>query len=55
MSKFKWAFQLALARSPSPAELKQVRTLFDSAKSKEEALVGLFRILTNSNEFIYVD
>jgi len=53
--QIKWAFQLALARSPSPAELKQVRTLFDSAKSKEEALVGLFRILTNSNEFIYLD
>jgi len=46
---------LALARSPSAAELKQVRTFFDSIGSKEEALVGLCRILLNSNEFIYVD
>lgn len=49
------AFRLALARSPSATEVEQVRTFFDSIGSKEKALVGLCRILLNSNEFIYVD
>jgi hypothetical protein len=49
------AFQLALARGPSQPELNQVRAFVDSFASRDEALVGLCRVLLNSTEFIYVD
>ncbi|MBM3803257.1 MAG: DUF1553 domain-containing protein [Acidimicrobiia bacterium] len=48
-------FWLALARSPTAAELKRLSAFLDSVGSKEEALIGLCRILLNTNEFVYVD
>ena len=49
------AFQIALARNPEPAELRQVREFYASASSQQQASAGLCRVLLNSNEFIYVD
>ena len=49
------AFQLAFSRSPRPAELQQAQEFFTSAASHQEALVGLCRVLLNTNEFLYVD
>ena len=54
-SQIRQAFQLALSRGPSDDESEQVRVFFASAESKEEALVGLCRVLMNSNEFVYVN
>jgi hypothetical protein len=48
-------FWLALARSPTAPELKRLSAFLDSVGSKEEALIGLCRILLNTNEFVYVD
>ena len=49
------AFQLAFSRSPRPAELQQSQAFFTSAASHEEALVGLCRVLLNTNELLYID
>jgi hypothetical protein len=46
------AFQLALGRRPDEEELRRMTKLLASA---EHSLVGLCRILYNSNEFVYVD
>jgi len=46
------AFQIALSRSPSQDELDQMRKLIGSDKS---GLVGVCRVLLNSNEFVYID
>ena len=54
-SQIRHAFQLALSRGPSDDESEQVRGFFASAESKEEALIGLCRVLLNSNEFVYVN
>ena len=54
-SQIRHAFQLALSRGPSADESEQVRGFFASAESEEEALVGLCRVLLNSNEFVYVN
>lgn len=54
-SQIRHAFQLALSRGPSDDESEQVRGFFASAESEEEALVGLCRVLLNSNEFVYVN
>ncbi len=54
-SRIREAFQLALSRGPSAEETKQVGKFFASSKSAEEALIGLCRVLLNSNEFVYVD
>ncbi len=54
-SRIRLAFQLALSRGPSTEETKQVGKFFASSKSAEEALIGLCRVLLNSNEFVYVD
>ena len=54
-SQIRHAFQLALGRGPSDDESEQVRGFFTSASSDEEALVGLCRVLLNSNEFVYVN
>ncbi len=47
------AFQLALARPPTAEELKEARDFL--AAADKEGLVGLCRILFNTNEFVYVD
>ena len=49
------AFQIALGRNPTPAEVKQVQSFFHSLGDKSEALAGACRVLLNSNEFVYVD
>ena len=54
-SRIRRAFQLALSRNPSADESKQVQGFFASAESEEEALIGLCRVLLNSNEFVYVN
>jgi hypothetical protein len=47
------AFQLALARPPTAEELKEAGGFL--AAADKEGLVGLCRILFNTNEFVYVD
>ena len=49
------AFQLAFSRSPRPAEIQQAQAFFTSAASQQEALVGLCRVLLNTNELLYID
>jgi hypothetical protein len=49
------AFGLALGRAPTGAEAQQAETFFRSAGSPAEALLGLCRVLLNSNEFLYID
>ena len=49
------AFQLALSRSPSAEESARVMEFLDKAPSDQEGLVGLCRVLLNSNEFVYVN
>ena len=47
------AFELALARLPSEEELRRALEFLDS--QKQGGLVGLCRVLFNTNEFVYVD
>jgi hypothetical protein len=49
------AFEMALGRAPSAADLKDAAAFIDSAGPKSEGLAGLCRVLLNSNEFLYVD
>lgn len=54
-SQIRRAFQLALSRSPSAEESAQVMKFLAEAASEEKGLVGLCRVLLNSNEFVYVN
>lgn len=54
-SQIRHAFQLALSRSPSAQESVQVLKFLAGAASEEAGLVGLCRVLLNSNEFVYVN
>jgi hypothetical protein len=49
------AFQIALARRPSVEEAAQMKKLAARSESPEQGLIGVCRVLLNSNEFIYVD
>ncbi len=49
------AFQLALSRKPTEAEFKRMTKFMSSTEPLDQALVGLCRILLNSNEFVYID
>lgn len=53
-SQIRRSFQIALGRNPRPIEVKKSRRLFQRGGSAK-GLVGLCRVLLNSNEFIYVD
>ncbi len=44
------AFQLAFARAPEPSELKRAQDYLQSGGD----LIGLCRIIYNTNEFVYV-
>ena len=48
------AFEIALSRVPTESELSDVKKFLRTA-GKGDPLVGLCRVLLNSNEFIYVD
>ncbi|MBI1354820.1 MAG: DUF1553 domain-containing protein [Acidobacteria bacterium] len=47
------AFELALSRPPTADELAQAKDFL--ATEEQDALLGLCRILFNTNEFVYVD
>jgi len=49
------AFLLALSRKPTAAEAEKMHEFLTTHESPAQALVGLCRILYNSNEFVYVD
>ena len=49
------AFEIALGRPPGAVDKEKVAAFFSSLGPGEDALVGLCRVLLNSNEFIYVD
>ena len=49
------AFSLALSRKPTNAETVKMLEFLRTYKPPEQALVGLCRILYNSNEFVYID
>jgi hypothetical protein len=48
------AFEIALARVPTDSELSDVRKFLHTV-GKGDPLVGLCRVLLNSNEFIFMD
>ena len=54
-SRIRQAFELALCRPPTAAESQQLQRVIESGKSPDEGLVGLCRVLYNTNEFVYVD
>jgi hypothetical protein len=54
-SRIRHACELALSRPPTETESRQLRRLIESAKSPDEGLVGLCRVLYNTNEFAYID
>ena len=54
-SQIRHAFQLAFSRSPSTDETEQVRKFLAEAASPDQGLIGLCRVLLNSNEFVYVN
>lgn len=49
------AFRLALGRAPTSAETTTMIKLRSAYETPEEWLIGLCRVLYNTNEFIYVD
>ncbi len=49
------AFLIAFGRVPKPGEAQKVRSFMDSVASKDDALIGVCRVLLNSNEILYVD
>ncbi len=49
------AFQLALGREPSEKEASRMQEFLEAGEPRAHDLVGLCRILYNSNEFIYID
>jgi hypothetical protein len=49
------AFLIAFGRPPSSGELAKVQIFLASVSSKKDALLGVCRVLLNSNEFLYVD
>jgi hypothetical protein len=49
------AFLLALSRKPTDVEAEKMLEFLNTHELPERALVGLCRILYNSNEFVYVD
>ena len=49
------AFQISLARPPSVEEVAQMKKLATGSESPEKGLIGVCRVLLNSNEFMYVD
>ncbi len=52
-SQLTLAFQVAYGRNPSPEEKTRLGNFLTTATS--EPLVGLCRVLLNSNEFVYID
>jgi len=55
VQQIRLAFQTALGRDPSAAEVRQAQAFCQSMGSQERAQEGLCRVLLNSNEFVYVD
>lgn len=49
------AFRIALARQPDTGEAAAMKQLIARSESPDAGLVGLCRVLFNSNEFVYVD
>ena len=49
------AFLIAFGRAPNAGELEKVRAFVATVPSKDDALLGVCRVLLNSNEFVYVD
>lgn len=49
------AYALALSRRPTEDEIDMLREFMSSVDSPDTGLVGMCRILMNTNEFIYVD
>jgi hypothetical protein len=49
------AFRIALARAPSGDEVHTMNQLIAATTSPDAGVVGMCRVLLNSNEFVYVD
>ena len=49
------AFALVFSRKPTSDESKRLTQFMSSSNNSDKALVGLCRVLFNSNEFIYID
>ena len=49
------AFLIAFGRVPAAGELEKVRSFAASVPAADDALLGVCRVLLNSNEFLYVD
>ena len=49
------SFQRALSRDPTEEETDTLLRFMSAQPSSDQALIGLCRILYNSNEFLYID
>jgi hypothetical protein len=49
------ALLIAFGRLPRVGEVEKVRAFMGTIQSKDDALLGVCRVLLNSNEFLYVD
>jgi len=49
------AFLIAFGRLPNAGELEKVRSFLATVPAADDALLGVCRVLLNSNEFFYVD
>jgi hypothetical protein len=54
-AQIRTAFVLALGRVSNDAEANRLEQVLNSAESPGQGLVGVCRILYNTNEFIYID
>jgi len=54
-ARVRHAFLLAFSRPPTEDEAERMRALLEGAKTPEDGLAGLCRVLYNANEFVYVD
>jgi len=54
-SQIKRAFLLAFSRSPTDKEINALTNHLSNAKTPDDSLLSLCRILYNTNEFVYLD
>ncbi len=54
-AQIRQAFLIAYSRRPTAEETTRLATFLADAGAPDQALVGLCRVLLNSNEFVYID
>ncbi|MDP7277852.1 MAG: DUF1549 and DUF1553 domain-containing protein [Planctomycetaceae bacterium] len=54
-ARIRQAFLIAFTRLPTPEETTRLKEFLIDSGPPDQALVGLCRVLLNSNEFVYID